>query len=273
MSKSLDEEFAIYLHEMGLSEYEASTYLGTLQLGSSTAKEISNVSDVPQSRVYDVLEQLKEKGFVTVQPGRPKKFGPIEPQYAVDQYTKYKRERLEEDLHQTKEVGKSFIDELDRQQFQYRQNEEIDVFWSYKGKNFILEQFGQYCESATDEIRMITMDNSMRRMVTTHKEILRERHEHGVDIRIVVPETVDPIVLDTATEWATVRHASDIEGRMYLFDNERILISFLSDQEERFVAIQTRSSQLCVTLESLFELLWSNSVRSNHETASASFED
>lgn len=257
MGTSLVEEFEIYLHEMGLSEYEARAYLGVLQSGTATAKEISKASDIPQSRVYDVLESLEPKGFVTVQPGRPKKFGPIEPELAISQFVQYKRRNLETEIEQSRKVGDQFLEKLDGQQFQYRQNDEIDVFWSYKGKNYILKQFGQYCQSASDEIRMITKGNSFERLVLSHKEILRDRYQHGVDIQIIVPhEGVSDLALDTANQWAELRDRHAIEGRIYLFDSQRVLVTWLSDQEDRFVAMATQSSQLEKTLEQLFELSW-----------------
>lgn len=44
------------LTELGLTEYEARCFVALSQLTQGTAKEISRVADVPQSRVYDVTE-------------------------------------------------------------------------------------------------------------------------------------------------------------------------------------------------------------------------
>lgn len=262
MGTSLADDFAIYLHEMGLSEYEARAYLGVLQSGMTTAKEISEAADIPQSRVYDVLESLESKGFVTVQPGRPKKFGPIEPELAVNQFVQYKRSNLEDELERSRKVGDEFLDELDGKQFQYRQNDEIDVFWSYKGKNYILKQGGQYCAAASDEIRMITTGDSFGRIVTHNKEVLEERDDHGVDIRVILPiDETDDVVLDTARQWADIRNGHNTEGRVYLFDDQRVLVSWVSDREDRFVAMATQSSQLQRTFGHLFELFWESADR------------
>lgn len=257
MSSDLVDDFALYLNEIGLSEYESRAYLSVLQAGLTTAAEISEASEVPQSRVYGVLETLEEKGFITVQPGRPKKFGPIEPEHALNQYLQYKRENFEDTLSQTRSVGNQFINELNDKNFQYRQNDEVDVFWSYKGKNYILNQFGDYCASASDRIWMIMKGNSFRRVVNQHKEVLQNCAENGVDIRIVVShEHVENVILNTARNWADVRYAPNIEGRIYLFDSDRVLISWLSDREDRFVALATQSSQLQTTFGQLFEMFW-----------------
>ncbi len=75
----MTNEPRMYLREIGLSKYEACAYSCLLRRGVSTAQEVSDGADVPQPRVYDALDQLSNKGFVDVQPGRPKKFGPVAP--------------------------------------------------------------------------------------------------------------------------------------------------------------------------------------------------
>lgn len=259
MSTSLADDFALYLNEMGLSEYESGAYLAVLQGGLMTAAEISAASDIPQSRVYDVLEDLEEMGFVTLQPGRPKKFGPIEPELAVQHYVEFKRSQFENEISQTRDIGNEFISQLDEENFQYRTNDEIDVFWSYKGKNYILTQFGKYCQSTSDDILMMMKEGSFERMVNKHKEVLKRRYQHGVDIRIIVPhDKIDDVVLDEARDWADIRDGSSIEGRLYVFDSERVLVSWKSDREDRFVAMTTQSSQLQTTFRHLFNLFWEN---------------
>lgn len=56
------------LMDLGLSEYEVRCFVALTQLSEATAKEISQVADVPQSRVYDVANQLHERGLVDAAP-------------------------------------------------------------------------------------------------------------------------------------------------------------------------------------------------------------
>ena len=65
-SKTLDA-----LRNIGLNKYERNLWVALLSRGSSTAGELSDISNVPRSRCYDVLESLADKGFVVVQPGKP----------------------------------------------------------------------------------------------------------------------------------------------------------------------------------------------------------
>ena len=50
-------------------------------LGDSTlktAKQISQGSNVPSGRIYEVLEDLNRKGLIEIQDSRPKKYQPID---------------------------------------------------------------------------------------------------------------------------------------------------------------------------------------------------
>lgn len=252
------EEFELYLHEMGLSDYEASAYLALLQHGQGTAKEIADTSDIPKSRVYDVLEKLESKGFVTIQMGRPKKYGAIEPDLAVEQYLNYKRNRFDDSISKLETIGDQFVSELQSNQFQYKHHDEFDIFWSYEGKNYLLEQTGQMCSHANSEIRMLTTHDSFRRIVSHHKEVLSKQAERGVEIRVLINDLdqLDDVVLETAQKWATIEPIDEILGRIYLFDKDRILIAFRNDADTRFVGILTQSCQLYKTLSYLFELTW-----------------
>lgn len=52
------------LEDIGLTQYEADVYITVLELGSASATEISDASDVPQARIYDVLRNLEGEGYV-----------------------------------------------------------------------------------------------------------------------------------------------------------------------------------------------------------------
>jgi sugar-specific transcriptional regulator TrmB len=53
------------LEEAGLSPYQADAYVTLLELGSVSARELANASGVPGPRIYDVLRDLEEDGYVT----------------------------------------------------------------------------------------------------------------------------------------------------------------------------------------------------------------
>ncbi len=60
------------LHELGLSQYEASIYLALLEIGTGTVTEIAEKARVKRPTAYLVLGELLQKGFVSLVP-HPKK--------------------------------------------------------------------------------------------------------------------------------------------------------------------------------------------------------
>lgn len=67
MSQKLIENLKYH----GFTEYEAKTYAAIAGLGMGTAREINEISGVPQGRIYTVLNTLAERGFVEIQEGSP----------------------------------------------------------------------------------------------------------------------------------------------------------------------------------------------------------
>jgi sugar-specific transcriptional regulator TrmB len=65
------------LERLGLSGYEARTFVALHRLGGGTASEVHRASTVPQSRVYGVAEELQERGLVEIQASTPKRYRPV----------------------------------------------------------------------------------------------------------------------------------------------------------------------------------------------------
>ena len=89
---SINENTRVALREMGLNAYEIDAYIVLLEGGQMTAMEISQVATVPYSKMYEVLNQLKEKGWIKSSETRPFKYYPVPPMEA----TRFTKLRLED---------------------------------------------------------------------------------------------------------------------------------------------------------------------------------
>ena len=56
-------ELTAVLEDAGLSPYQAEAYVTVLELGSASATDIAEASDVPDPRIYDVLRDLEKQGY------------------------------------------------------------------------------------------------------------------------------------------------------------------------------------------------------------------
>lgn len=68
------------LHALGLSEYAARTLVALTRIDGGSARDVSDSSSVPRTRVYDAVEELADRGFVRVRESHPKEFVPVAPE-------------------------------------------------------------------------------------------------------------------------------------------------------------------------------------------------
>jgi sugar-specific transcriptional regulator TrmB len=93
----MDESDATELLErLGLREYEATALEGLLTTGRTSAPNLAEATGIPKARIYGVLDELSDLGYVEVIPGRPKEYRPRPPGAILDRadenrYREYER--------------------------------------------------------------------------------------------------------------------------------------------------------------------------------------
>jgi sugar-specific transcriptional regulator TrmB len=80
---AINENTRLVLREMGLNAYEMDAYIVLLESGQMTAMEISQEANVPYSKMYEVLNSLKDKGWIKSSESRPFKYYPVPPLEAI----------------------------------------------------------------------------------------------------------------------------------------------------------------------------------------------
>ncbi|HET6580988.1 MAG TPA: helix-turn-helix domain-containing protein [Methanoregula sp.] len=72
------------LKSLGLTKYEALVYIALLKVSSASASGIHEISGVPRASVYTVIDQLLDKGLVSVSQSAPKRFAAFPPEDAIN---------------------------------------------------------------------------------------------------------------------------------------------------------------------------------------------
>ncbi|MEM2637580.1 MAG: helix-turn-helix domain-containing protein [Candidatus Korarchaeota archaeon] len=83
------------LKNLGLTRYEIKVYLTLLLENLLDAKEISAKTDIPYSRIYEVLNSLHKKGFIAKAEGRPGKFFANLPTEAINKFKEINDRKFE----------------------------------------------------------------------------------------------------------------------------------------------------------------------------------
>ncbi len=156
------------LRPFGLTEYEAKCFVALSRIGAGTAKEISEVSEVPRARVYDCMDTLAEQGLVDIQNASPRRFraaGTDEVVRVLDRRCTRRIERLEKHLKRLERPGKA--------------DEDGDV-WVTEGDEEVAERIEVLIREAEEELLVaIAVDGLLTEEV---RRALRRADERGVSI-------------------------------------------------------------------------------------------
>ena len=79
------------LQQLGLKEYEARCFVGLSRLSTATAKQLSEVVDVPRTRIYDAVRELETEGLIEIQHSSPQRFRAV----PLEEATETLRDRYE----------------------------------------------------------------------------------------------------------------------------------------------------------------------------------
>ena len=83
------DNFIFKLRQIGLTDYEAKSYICMLTSPNLlSAAEISRLTKVPRTKIYDVLRSLIQKGFCVEEIGNIRKYKAINPKYAFEKIIK-----------------------------------------------------------------------------------------------------------------------------------------------------------------------------------------
>jgi len=117
------------LDEAGLSKRETEIYLALLRAGSSLVSRIAKDTGLHRSNIYDVLEQLQEKGLVSFVVRNNIKYYKAEPAERILRYLEERSERV-----------KQALPELKRIQNSQKEETEVKVFKGKEGYKTVLNE-------------------------------------------------------------------------------------------------------------------------------------
>ena len=112
------------LKEIGLTESEIKVYLALLKLGQTTAGKIVDEAKVTRSKIYDILERLKDKGLVGyIIKESTKYFSATNPNNIL-RYLEEKEKKIQEE----KDSIKKILPELLNQQKLSQKDKDAEVY-------------------------------------------------------------------------------------------------------------------------------------------------
>lgn len=247
-----------------LNLYEVKVWTALLSRGTSTAGELSNISDVPRSRTYDILESLEKKGFIIMKLGKPIKFVALKPEEVVE---RVKKNLMVDAKERTKRLEKLKGDEvLEELTSLFTKGvkfvEPSDLSGSLKGRQNLYNHLDMMVRDAEKTITIVTTAEGINRKLEALMPSLEKVKKRGVKVRIAAPIDKNNMkVAKDLSKVAEVRNLQDIKARFTVIDSNQLMFMLLDD--EKFhpnydVGVWINTEFFASALEQMFELAWKN---------------
>lgn len=236
------------LENVGLSTYAARTFVALMSLGEGTAKDISMVSDVPRTRVYDATEELHDRGLVDIQHTTPKRFG------AVSVETATRRFHLEHTQRMERLTGA--LEELEPQSRTLEQ----EGVWTVTGRKTIDDRVAGFIQEAREEVVFMTVEKLLEDRTI---ECLQDASTRGVSIKLarqseLVNDEIQQAIPDVEL-FQSIWEWTDLPaGRLLMVDKRKTLASVLLADDGAAVKNETaiwatgERNSLVMVLKALF---------------------
>lgn len=257
------DEFLSRLRKLfDLNLYEVKVWTSLLSRGVSTAGELSNISDVPRSRTYDILESLEKRGFITMKLGKPIKFVALKPEEVIERVKKTliidaneKSKRLEklksEDV--VKELSSLFTDGI-------KFVEPSDLSGSLKGRQNMYNHLDMLIREAEKTITIVTTAPGLNRKFEHLMPSLAKARKRGVIIRIAAKiDSNNKVIAKELGKVAEVRDAGNLKARFVVIDSQQVMFMVLDDDKVHpsyDVGVWLSTEFFAQALEQLFEAAW-----------------
>jgi sugar-specific transcriptional regulator TrmB len=138
---------------LGLTTYEAKTYLALVRRDSFAAADVARLAGIPRQRIYDVLASLVERGLASQRPGSPVKYAAVSPEQAIQRLLSVRRDelaRLEEDSRAMIEaLTPAFADGQ-------KQTDPLEYIEVLRDRAAVNERFGELQQGIQREILVFT---------------------------------------------------------------------------------------------------------------------
>jgi sugar-specific transcriptional regulator TrmB len=237
-----------------LNLYETKVWLALLGKGSATAGQIAEISGVPRSRTYDVLESLEKKGFAIVKIGKPVKYLGVKPKMILEKLKNNLRKEVEErveslsnikstnEFAQLEALYNGGIDPIKRE----------DISLALKGKSNISNYLRDIITEAKKEVIICTAAEDFNAKLKLFQQTLLELKKSNIKVRLSLSGDADLIKKIEKTISMKITRIN-LEAKFFIVDREQILFYLSKTNDNDSIAIWLNSEFFAQAFGSLFE--------------------
>lgn len=242
------------MENLGLTGYEIKVYLSILDGGPAIASEISKVSGVPYSKIYEVINTLEDKGWLESNSSRPQKFFPKSPQSALAAM----RIRMENGIKDNENLIMSELLPI----YQKRGIKERPEIWVVRGIHNIIGKVNEIILDCQAEL-LIALPEVAEDIAKPAQPMLRALYEKGVSISVLASGRTSSDTLRTISRIAQVRVKDQMFGGGVIGDSRQVMLllgesGIIDSNGFEPIAIWAEHSGLAGLAKDYFEYLWAD---------------
>jgi sugar-specific transcriptional regulator TrmB len=208
----------------GLNIYETKVWLALLSKGVASAGEIAEISGVPRSRTYDVLEGLEKNGFAMQKIGKPVKYFAVKPISVIEKLKKNTMDEMNEkvnmlsNIKDTKEYKELEI--LHSTKTDLIKNQ--DMSSTLRGRTNINGQITELLNIAKSEVIICASTNEVKKRIKLLEPIVKQLNDSNIKLIVALngPESDVKFINDRL---AIKAKKIDISASFYIADKKEIL--------------------------------------------------
>lgn len=236
-----------------LNIYETKVWMALLAKGIASAGEVAELSGVPRSRTYDVLESLEKRGFAITKIGKPVKYISVKPIEVVE---KIKSNTLQEAQEKVKSL--STLKETQ----EYAELEELhnsgispiksnDITGSLKGRSNVLSRIRELIENAQKEVLICTSVADFEDKSRVLIPAIEELNNRNVKIRIALSGDNERIK-KVNTKFNLKARGIDSNAKLFMADKKEVFFMLTADNADEEIGVWLNSPFFT---ESLFSIV------------------
>ncbi len=245
---AINENTRLVLREIGLNAYEIDAYIELLEGGQMTAMEISQEANVPYSKMYEVLNSLKDKGWIKSSESRPFKYYPVPPLEAI-RFTKL---RLEDKYA----LWENTVSETLQPLYEKRELVERPDMLILHGQHAVLTKLEEVLKRASVEI-VIAAPEFARPVIAMAESLLGTGLKKTVNLKLMVAGKKEDWLFLKKCGVSELRIRDHMFGGGVIADGKEALL-FLGEDKPSLV-IWSNHVGLVGFAREYFQFLWASS--------------
>jgi sugar-specific transcriptional regulator TrmB len=237
-----------------LNIYETKVWLALLSKGVASAGEIAEISGVPRSRTYDVLESLEKQGFAIAKIGKPVKYLPVKPGIVIEKLKNNTLKNAEDKvkvLAQVKSTDEySELEKLHKTGISPVKREDIST--SLKGKSTISGYLREILQNTKKEVIICTDASDINMKFKLFQQTFQRLKDSKIKIKIALSGDKALITKLSKNLDLKIKHVT-LPGKFFIVDRREMIFYVTKDQNNEDVAIWLNSDFFAESFANLFD--------------------